>query len=105
MWNKPSIESLTFDLPALYETDGTPIREKIIYAHFFLGGCDWWATEFDGKDLFFGFVCLGDPTMAEWGYFSLSELSAIKVRGAEVDFDLHWTPRPASKVGGVKVWG
>ena len=39
----------------------------------FTGGCDWYITEFDGDDLFFGFAILNsDYEMAEWGYISFA---------------------------------
>ena len=68
--------------------------------HFFLGGCDWFIAETDGKDLMWGFVILNnDLKNAEWGFVSFSELCDIKVQGyAEVDFDLHWKKRKAVEV-------
>lgn len=68
--------------------------------HFFIGGCDWYATEYDCEDqLFFGFAILnGDLDMAEWGYFSLKELAEIKSSFVEVDRDLHWTKVQAQEV-------
>ena len=99
MWNEPTQEQLA-DLPRLYETEEVPLADKIIAMHFFLGGCDWWIVEFDGKDLLWGYAVLnGDQENGEWGYISLSELRALKVRpGIEVDFDLHWTPKQAKDI-------
>ena len=52
----------------------------------------WYATEFDGKDTFFGFV-LGD--YPELGYFSLSELRLIRGRlGLPVERDRSFKPTP-----------
>ena len=63
-------------LPGLYATEEVPPEEKVIVAKFFnpCGAATWYAAEFDGEDIFFGFADLGDPTCAEWGYFSLQEL-------------------------------
>ena len=97
MWNKPKQEELS-RLPRLYETDHIDCQNKIIYMHFFIGGSDWYAAEFDGKDRFFGFVNLNDPMNAEWGYFLLSELDGIKVNGIEIDYDLHWQPKKFSEI-------
>jgi hypothetical protein len=98
MGAKPTKKDLKA-IPALYSTDGVKTGDKIVHAHFFVGGCDWWATEFDGEDTFFGFVCLGIKEYAEWGYFSLRELTGLKVGGfLEVDFDKHWQKRPAREV-------
>ena len=35
--------------------------------HFFIGGCDWYITEHDGDDLFWGYAILGDPEMGPSG--------------------------------------
>lgn len=56
----------------------------------------WYAIEFDGKDLFFGFVFGFEP---ELGYFTLSEL--MEVRGAlrlPVERDRWFTPKRLSEV-------
>ncbi|MBU2541713.1 MAG: DUF2958 domain-containing protein [Candidatus Omnitrophica bacterium] len=99
MWNKPTSKDLE-QIPAFYSTESTPLKDKIIHAHFFIGGCDWYATEYDPKDeLFFGFAILNnDLEMAEWGYFSLKELSDLKVSFLEVDRDLHWNPTKAQNI-------
>ena len=99
MWNEPTEHQLN-QLPRLYETEETPLAEKLIRMHFFLGGCDWWICEFDGRDLFFGYAVLnGDWQLGEWGYISLQELKSIKVgAGIEVDRDLHWRPKQAQEI-------
>ena len=97
MWNKPNQQDLS-GLPVLYETDEIDCADKIIRLHFFIGGCDWYIVEFDGKDTFFGFANLNDPQNAEWGYISLNELAAIDLHGLEVDRDLHWQPKRFSEI-------
>ena len=99
MWNKPSSKELD-QLPAFYTTEHLPFKEKIIYFHFFIGGCDWYAVEFDpGSQTFFGFVILnGDLDSAEWGYFSLEELDQTKTKFLEIDRDLYFTPKKAIEV-------
>lgn len=101
MWNVPSKERLD-RIPKLYETEHIPLKEKLIHIHFFIGGCDWYISEFDGEDLFWGFAILNsDYEMAEWGYISFSELKSIKVNGwLEVDCELEefWKVRPAREV-------
>ena len=68
MWNIPSKERLN-KIPKLYETEEIPLDKKLIYLHFFIGGSDWYIAEFDGDDIFFGYVILnGDMECAEWGY-------------------------------------
>lgn len=98
MWNKPSLEQLK-EIPRIGETEGIPAEDKIVHAHFFIGGCDCYGVEFDGRDLFYGYAILNnDYEMAEWGYFTLAELDTVRVGGIEVDFDLHWKPRRAEEV-------
>ncbi|MBU0506047.1 DUF2958 domain-containing protein [bacterium] len=99
MWNKPTDAELR-TLPPLYSSESTPLKEKVIHMHFFIGGCDWYATEYDQQDkLFFGFAILNnDLEMAEWGYFSLPELAELKSSFVEVDRDLYWNPTQAQNV-------
>ena len=87
-------------IPKLYETEGTPLGEKIIYEHFFIGNSDWYIAEYDGEDIFFGYAILGgDLEMAEWGYISFEELKEIKIPpGFEVERDLYWNPKKAKDI-------
>jgi hypothetical protein len=77
-----------------------PLEDKLIYPHFLIAGSDWYVAEFDGKDLFWGFVILGgDYLNAEWSYIPFNELKEIKIRGLfEVETDTHWRIRPAWEV-------
>lgn len=99
MWNKPTNKDLD-NLPRPYATESIPLKEKVIQMHFFIGGCDFFATEYDPESqTFFGFVILNnDLEMAEWGNFSLKELTELKVSFVEVDRDLHWTPTQAQNI-------
>ena len=99
MWNKPTSKELE-SMPALYSSENIPLKEKMIYLHFFIGGSDWYAAEYSQEDeLFFGFVILNnDIKMAEWGYFSLKELDEVKISFVEVDRDLHFEPAKAKSV-------
>ena len=88
MWNQPTIERL-LKIPKLYETENVPLKEKLIYLHFFIGGCDWFIAEFDGIDLLWGYTILNhDFEMAEWGYISFRELRKINISGIEIDCEL-----------------
>jgi len=82
------------ELPALYAQDGNP--KAMVYVKFFdpSGAATWYASEFDGEDIFFGFVDLGlGPGCAELGYFSLKELQSLKCRlGLEVERDILFQP-------------
>lgn len=89
MWNVPS-QSRLDKIPRLYKTEHIPLQDKLIYLHFFIGSSDWYVAEYDGDDTFFGYVILNsDLECAEWGYFSFSELKAIRVQGwCKVDCEL-----------------
>jgi Protein of unknown function (DUF2958) len=84
-------------IPALYASEEIPAADKIVHLHYFVGGCDWWVVELDSAErpqLAFGYVCLGDPQMAEWGYIGLDELAEIyRPPLLIVERDLHWAPR------------
>jgi hypothetical protein len=85
--------------PALYAQDGKG-REAIVHAHYFIGGCDWYATEYDpATGEAFGWAELF-PGGGELGYFSLAELDAVRVGplGFRVEYELDWEPRPLSQV-------
>ena len=99
MWNKPSSEELA-KIPAFYSSEEVPLKEKMIHMHFFIGGCDWYAAEYSSEErCFFGFAILNnDYEMAEWGYFSLQELSELKVEFLEIDRDLHFSPCKAIEI-------
>ena len=103
MWNTPTRQQ--FDqIPRLYETENIPSEEKLIYLHFFLGGCDWYISEYDGDDLFFGLAILnGDFEMAEWGYISFAELKSISIDGLEIDCVSGWTPKKASGIENIRI--
>ena len=56
----------------------------------------WYATEFDGKDTFFGLV---DGFDKELGYFSLSEFESLNGKGVmHVERDLWFEPTPLSEL-------
>jgi len=103
MWNEPSSSDLAA-LPGLYETEDKSLDKKIIHMHFFLGGCDWYASEYGHNErIFFGYAILNDDLLnSEWGNFSFDELRSINIRGLEVDRDLHWEPCKAIEVDRIK---
>ena len=105
MWNVPSKERLA-KIPKLYETENTPLNDKLIYLHFFIGGCDWYIAEYDGEDLFWGFAILNsDFQNADWGYISFRELKEIKMDGwLEIDCEIDdaWKVRKASEIEKIK---
>ena len=103
MWNKPTEKQLR-ELPELYSSENIPIMEKVIHMHFFIGGSDWYAAEYEKESQdFFGFVILNnDYLMAEWGYFNFIELCELKVDFVEVDRDIHFLPTKANSIDKIK---
>jgi len=73
MWNTPSQEQLA-NIPPLGSQAKVKPEDVMIYLHFFMGDFNWWISEYDGQDTFFGFANLGDPEMAEWGTVSFQDL-------------------------------
>jgi len=83
-------------LPPLYGQE--KVEDAIAYVKFFTpwSGWTWYATEFDGKDRFFGLV---QGHEEELGYFSLAEL--LKVRGPaglRIERDIRFRPTPLSRL-------
>ncbi|MEV6928445.1 UvrD-helicase domain-containing protein [Dactylosporangium sp. NPDC051485] len=84
-------------IPRLYGTDGISPGQTMLHLHYFGGATDVWLAEYDpstGEG--FGYINLGDPTDAEWGYVNLPELEAINHGLTIIERDLHWTPVQAS---------
>jgi Protein of unknown function (DUF2958) len=83
-------------LPELYSQENE--ADPMMICKFFTPDANWtwYAIEFDGQDLFFGYVIGIEP---ELGYFTLTELS--EVRGAfrlPVERDLWFSPMRLSEV-------
>ena len=104
MWNEPTVEQLS-KIPKLYQTENVPPKDKPIHLHLFIGGCDWFISEYDGEDLFFGYAILNNATeMGEWGYISLAELKSIKIPpGFEIDCEIYDPPRKVSEIGEIHI--
>lgn len=82
-------------MPPLYAQEN--VEDPIVYVKFFCpwNQWTWFATEFDGKDIFFGFVHGDFP---EFGYFSLSELQSVRgPYGLSIERDLYFQPKPLSQ--------
>lgn len=84
-------EEIKKTLPNLYAQEDKGF-EAIAYLKFFTpdGSWNWYVTEFDGYDTFFGLVC---GLEKELGYFSLSELQQVRGKlGLPVERDLYFQP-------------
>ena len=78
-------------LPKLYENEEKGM-EALALVKFFTpdSSWTWYASEFDGEDIFFGLAVGFCP---ELGYFSLSELQKVRGKlGLPVERDLWFQP-------------
>lgn len=85
-------KELRAKLPKLYATEGIPLEEKTAVVKFFTpdSSWTWYAVEFDGEDLFWGWV---HGLEKEWGYFSLRELESVRgPMGLAIERDLYFKP-------------
>ena len=91
-------KELRKQLPALYFTEKNNVKPLAVVKFFSpYTGWKWYATEFDGEDIFFGLV-VGFAT--ELGYFSLKELEEVVVFGnvPAVERDLSFEPTPLEEI-------
>lgn len=76
--------------PPLYATEEED--DPIVQVKLFTpdSSWTWYATEFDGEDIFFGFVIGHYP---EYGYFSLKEMESVRgPLGLPIERDLGFEP-------------
>ena len=79
-------------LPALYSNEEIGL-DADAHVKFFTpdSNWSWYASEFDGEDIFFGLV---SGFEVELGYFSLKELKSVRgPLGLPIERDLHFEPR------------
>lgn len=80
-------------LPELYANEEKGL-DALARVKFFTPDSNWtwYATEFDGNDIFFGLVI---GLEMELGYFSLRELREARgPLGLPIERDLHFEPQP-----------
>ncbi|MCL4386841.1 DUF2958 domain-containing protein [Patescibacteria group bacterium] len=83
-------------LPALYAKENE--KDPLVICKFFLPMTKWtwYAIEFDGSDIFFGYVAGDFP---ELGYFSLKELEEIEgPYGLGIERDLYFEATRLSRI-------
>jgi hypothetical protein len=83
-------EAIRQQLPPLYSQEH--VKDPLVICKFFYPdfAWRWYAIEFDGQDLFFGFVT-GD--VPEFGYFSLTELKENRGQlGCPIERDFSFQP-------------
>ena len=100
MAQKLMTKALEKRIPKIYSQENKGM-DAIAYVHYFnpYGRGDWYVTEYDGKDLFFGMVGLN---YIELGYFTLSELEDIRINifgyNMKIERDIYFTPKKLSEV-------
>ncbi len=83
-------------LPPLYSQEHK--EDPLVICKFFTPDSNWtwYAIEFDGEDVFFGWVVGFEH---ELGYFRLSELASVRgPLGLSIERDLHFRPTRLSVV-------
>lgn len=85
-------DEIRVQLPNLYENEEYGLEAKALVKFFTPdSNWSWYASEFDGEDIFFGLV---SGFEVELGYFSLSELkNARGPWGLPIERDLHYKPK------------
>lgn len=89
-------DELRETIPALYSQENE--KDPTIVAKFFTpdSSFTWYVLEFDGEDLFFGYV---EGLYPELGYFSISELESVRgPLGLPVERDEWYVPAKLSSV-------
>jgi len=85
-------------LPPLYSQEEKEAKDVMVIVKFFTPWSywTWYATEFDGEDIFFGYVVGPCP---ELGTFSLKELESVTgALGLKIERDLHYQPQTLEEV-------
>lgn len=84
-------------VPGLYETESTPLAEKIVHLHYFTGAADWYIVEIDPEtQKAFGYADLGYG--GEWGYMDLTEMATVSSNYLGIERDKWWTPVAAGTI-------
>ena len=89
-------EALRKKLPPLYATEHD--ADPMVWCRFFypFSSWQWYVTEFDGDDTFFGLVAGFE---VELGYFSLAEMMTTRdAKGCPIERDLAFHPCRLSKL-------
>lgn len=94
-------EQIKKQIPSLYSTEQTPLKEKLVICKFFnpCGAGTWYVIEGEQKEndfLFWGMVDLHEE---EFGYFSLKELESLRLPyGYKVERDIFFSPCSMKKI-------
>jgi Protein of unknown function (DUF2958) len=89
-------QELRQQLPPLYSQEA--VADPLVICKFFTPDAQWtwYALEFDGEDVFFGWVVGFEQ---ELGYFRLSELESVRgPLGLQIERDVYFPPTRLSEV-------
>jgi hypothetical protein len=89
-------EEIKKSLPPLGSQD--EVKDPLIIVKFFCpwSHWTWYAYEFDGEDIFFGYV---QGNFDEFGTFSLSELESVRgPLGLKIERDINFKPKHLSQI-------
>lgn len=77
-------------IPRLGETENVEDPKVVIKLFHPYSSWTWYVLEYSKEEnLCFGLI---DGFEVELGYFSIDEISSLRVRGLPVERDLYWTP-------------
>lgn len=96
-------KELEKNLPSFEEDQDVPFSKKVVHLKFFspYSNWTWYVTSYEEHEkVFFGLVKGFED---EWGYFSLEELEAAKVRLGPyevpaIERDLYFSPKTVSEL-------
>jgi N12 class adenine-specific DNA methylase len=84
------------DIPGIGETEKDDNPQAVLKFFTPDANWSWYVTEYDSHDLCFGLV---EGMETEWGYFSLSEISATKgPLGLKIERDKWFAPQPVKQL-------
>ncbi|PIK15097.1 DUF2958 domain-containing protein [Halobacteriovorax sp. JY17] len=86
----------SINVPSLGDTESIDDPDVLIKFFHPCSSWTWYVTEYSEEDnLCFGLI---DGHEIELGYFSMDELSSLKVRGLPIERDLYWKPMKLSEL-------
>lgn len=91
------------NIPDIYSTENTSMKETMVYAKFFTpdSSWSWYLMELSKKDndMAFGLI---DGLEKEYGYFSISELEETKgPLGLHIERDIRFKPMKLKDIQGL----
>jgi len=94
-----NVKEALYDIPKLYEQDGKGLN-AIVYLHYFVGGTDWYVTEYSKDDnTFFGYVILNSDTQSSsLGYIDISYITDNDYGLNSPELDLYWSYKTLNEI-------